>query len=456
MRQLLQWLPVPWRRAILALGTMPLGRRLVRGALASLGMTGVSIFLGLVNSVLSSRLLGPENYGLYSFAMLLTAIATVPFWFGMTTLLTRETGRVVASGTRADMTVLLRWCFSLTFKVVLAVTTIAGALAWLAQGQLGAARYSICLLALPMIGLSVIMPINITVLRGIGGLVRSQFCDLVARPSINVIALVIGLAILGRQGLNANVGLAAQILAVLATSILSGFWLFQGWREMRASGPAQALPYSGTFRLRELLMFSAYATLGALYGSIDGLLLNAYEGNSALGIYRIALVGVQLIVGFTAAVNTIAQPSIASLYAAGDSQRLQRLLTATARSTALLAAIPVAILIIFAQPFLRFAFGAAYVAGAHVLAIAALGQLATAFAGPVANLLILTGHEKTALRCLLAGTALNAGLCLVLIPQFGMTGAAVASVLGGLLLIGLMSFSERRLTGLTSSIFGAR
>lgn len=452
----LQRLPATWRRALLELAAKPLGRRLARGAAASIVMTGASMLLGIANSVLLGRLLGPESYGLYSFAMLLVGIATVPFWYGMTTLLTRETGRVVATGNRGDMGVLLNWCFGWTGRVALVVSAATALLLWLTGPWIGPTRLAACLVALPLIGLSMLMPINSTLLRGVGGLVRSQFCDLIARPSLSLLALLLMVAMLGRYGLSASSGLVAQSLAVAGASMLSGYWLFQGWREMPVTARAGLEPYAGRYRFRGLLVFSAFASLAAFYGSIDGLLLNWLAGNATLGIYRIAMVGVQLITGFVAAINTIVQPSIASLHAAGDKDRLQRLLTTNARVTVLLAAPPVAILALFGQPLLSFGFGDAYGAGAPALAIAALGQLAVSLAGPVMNLLILTGNERTALRCLFSGTVANCGLCLLLIPSLGMSGAAIATTAGGVVWMVLMSANERRLTGLTSSVFGAR
>jgi len=75
-------------------------------------------------------------------------------------------------------------------------------------------------------------------------------------------------------------------------------------------------------------------------------------------------------------------------------------------------------------------------------------------AGPSTNLMTLTGNEKSAFGCLLAGTVLSAVLCLALIPWFGMIGAAIGNSLGLIVLSVLMTLSAHRLTGLRSSVFG--
>ena len=435
---------------------MPLGRRLVRGAFAGLLMTGLAMVLGIANSVLLGRVLGPEGYGLYSFAMILVGMVSVPFWYGMTILLTREAGRVVATGTQADMGVLLAWCYGWTLRIALIVTISAALALWMFGDLLGPQRLAVCLAALPMIGLSMLMPVSSTLLRGVGGLVRSQFCDLVARPSLSLLAVLVLLAVFAHTGLGASGALVAQSTAIAGATLLSSYWLMLGWRELPTASKSPAITYTGRFRFRSLIAFSTFATLGSGFAAVDSLFLTTIEGNTALGIYRIAMIGVQLVTSLTAAINITVQPSIASLYAAGDHGRLQRLLTANARATLLMAALPVTILAVFAEPLLRLGFGSAYAAGAQALAIAALGQLLVSLAGPVTNLLTMTGNERTAIACLLAGIVLNVVLCTVLIPRFGMSGAAVATTAGGLLWTVLMSLSERRLTGLTSSVFGAR
>jgi O-antigen/teichoic acid export membrane protein len=45
----------------------------------------------------------------------------------------------------------------------------------------------------------------------------------------------------------------------------------------------------------------------------------------------------------------------------------------------------------------------------------------------------MTGHERDAVVGLAVGTAANAALCLILIPTFGINGAAVGAAAGVLL-----------------------
>ena len=455
-RLLMRWLPASGQKVLRELSQMPLGRRLVRGAAASLIMTAVSVLLGIANSVLLGRALGPEGFGLYSLAMVWSGLLTAPFWAGLITLLTRETGRVMATGTRADMRALLRWSYWLAGIFSLAITLAAAAVLYLLSDRLGSARYAIGAVSLILLGLVTIMPLNSTVLRGLGGLVRSQFCDLVLRPSLTLASLLALALVFGWHSLSAIGGVTAQIIAVGGTICVSTWWLVQGLRDLPLDAHPEQPIFTAGPRWRSLLAFCAMAGVGSLSGSIDTLILGGFESTSTVGVYRVAMIGVQLIVSFIGAIHTIVLPSIARLHAQGDRERLQRLLTLTARSTVLLAATPVVILIVFGQPLLRFAFGEAFAAGAPAMAIAAAGQLLAAMAGPVSSVLNMTGHETAALRYSLIGVAASAAGCFLLIPWFGITGAAIANNAAMLLLVGLSSWNAPRLTGVSSTVFGRR
>ena len=456
MTQLPHWLQTRWRRARLELASMPLGRRLVRGAVASLVMTGIGIVLGIANSVLLGRLLGPSGYGMYSFLMLAVMVVTTPVCAGLQMLLAREVGKAVATGSHPDMTALLAWTLRLAVGVAAALTLAAAVTLWVFANWLGAAWTAASLLALPLIGLSMLSPVNSTALRGLGGLVRSQFCDLVLRPGLTLAALLVALALAGLHGLGVPAALLAQTFALAATTALSGWWLLLGWRGLPASQAGPPNPLITNALWPSLTAFAIFAAASALFSAVDSLLLAAIDGRATLGVYRVALVAAQLMSSFIAAVNTIVIPSIAKLHAEGDTPRLQRLLTATSRASFGLAAPMVAVLVLFGAPLIRLGFGEAYVAGAPALAIVAAGQLIGAAVGPAANMLSMSGHEQSALIYVLAGALANAVLCLLLIPHFGLNGAALASAVGALVVSGLLAANERRLTGLTSSVLGAR
>jgi O-antigen/teichoic acid export membrane protein len=89
------------------------------------------------------------------------------------------------------------------------------------------------------------------------------------------------------------------------------------------------------------------------------------------------------------------------------------------------------------------------------LLILLVGQVVNAGCGPVAQLLNMTGYEKYTLRGVGVSTILNVVLNVILIPKYGIAGAAVASALT---LVGwnliLVYFVAREL-GINSSVINS-
>jgi O-antigen/teichoic acid export membrane protein len=73
-------------------------------------------------------------------------------------------------------------------------------------------------------------------------------------------------------------------------------------------------------------------------------------------------------------------------------------------------------------------FGKDYLLGAVPLVILGFGQLFNVFVGPVGNALNMANSERVVFRVSALTLVLNLGLNALLIPYFGLIGAAVATV----------------------------
>lgn len=75
------------------------------------------------------------------------------------------------------------------------------------------------------------------------------------------------------------------------------------------------------------------------------------------------------------------------------------------------------------------AFGSGFLAARPVLGLLILGQVVNAFCGPTGVLLSMTGRQRLASRALWLGAIVNVILNVLLIPRYGVTGAALATVI---------------------------
>jgi O-antigen/teichoic acid export membrane protein len=158
---------------------------------------------------------------------------------------------------------------------------------------------------------------------------------------------------------------------------------------------------------------------------LDVLLVGAIAGSEAAGIYtaagRYATVGFMLL----GAVITAIGPQVGALMATGDLDRV-RLLYRTASLWLAALAFPVYLTAIVFAPLLMDLFGPAFREGSTALAVLAAAMLVNMATGPVRMVLIMGGRSGLTAANDVAALVANVGLNLLLIPPYGITGAAIA------------------------------
>lgn len=228
-------------------------------------------------------------------------------------------------------------------------------------------------------------------------------------------ALLISLGLAGV--LYANV-LAAAVAAILAFLFLqSKLRVTKGYdRSIRQ------LRLIATFSLP--LIFSTVLSFLLLW--VDTLLLGYFRSAEEVGLYsiafRVAILGTLVLSSF----NTMFSPFISDLYNRREIKRLGILFSFVTKWV-LTCSLPIFIIVIlFADQALSI-FGERFVIVSSSLIILAIGQFINSSTGPVAGMVLMSGRAYLDLTNNFFAMALNVVLCLVLIPRFGIIGAASAN-----------------------------
>ena len=136
---------------------------------------------------------------------------------------------------------------------------------------------------------------------------------------------------------------------------------------------------------------------------------------------------------------------ISELYSKEQTTQLQRMLTLAARGIfifTLIASLSIAIL----GEFILSLFGKEFVAGYLPLLILLFGQVISMLSGSVGFLMTMTGHQNQAAKILSAGILINILMNILLVPVFGIIGAAIATATTTAFLnIVMLSFVWKRL-----------
>jgi O-antigen/teichoic acid export membrane protein len=99
-------------------------------------------------------------------------------------------------------------------------------------------------------------------------------------------------------------------------------------------------------------------------------------------------------------------------------------------------------------------FGASFTDLTLELRIMSTGYLIDALCGPAGVLLLLSGHERLHLKILLVFLALKTSLMILLLPRFGLLGAAVGASLSQAIVPVVLCLYIRRTIGIDPSVMG--
>ena len=185
---------------------------------------------------------------------------------------------------------------------------------------------------------------------------------------------------------------------------------------------------------------------------VDVAMLSYFATDRAVGVYAFASLFAEGVYQLPVVVRTVAYPTIVQLASRGDRAgvaRTARRLSAVSGAVSAAAAV----LVGFAYPLVAAWFDAEFVtAGWSVLLVLLAGMTVSSFVVPFDQLLLQSGlpGRQSVLMALYVGA--NVALNLVLIPPFGLLGAAAATTASLVLAAGLLLVASRVWLGYRPSV----
>ena len=170
-------------------------------------------------------------------------------------------------------------------------------------------------------------------------------------------------------------------------------------------------------------------TLTSAAQQFDVVVLGFFMSPADAGPYFAALRTANILSLLLIAGNLISAPLIAKYHHNGDHAALRRLVRLLTAAIALPTLLGLGILALIGKPLLGL-FNPAFVSAYSVLLILGVGFTFDAIAGPTGFMLQMIGRERSYLKIMAASYALTIVLQCLLIPWFGVYGAAVPNTLG--------------------------
>tara|TARA_R110002020_G_scaffold330083_1_gene545777 strand:- start:300 stop:1601 length:1302 start_codon:yes stop_codon:yes gene_type:complete len=190
------------------------------------------------------------------------------------------------------------------------------------------------------------------------------------------------------------------------------------------------------FSYRSILSKSSPMALSAvayfLMQSVDIILLGKFVDFDTVAYYAVAVKIATVSSLGLQSVNIAIAPKIAEIYNRTEMKRLKEVIRNSVRLIVLLSLPALLVLGVFASFFLNL-FGSEYVIAKEALWILLIGQLFNSLCGPIGIYMNMTGKQNKLHIILLLGLLLNVVLNVLLIPKYGMLGAAFATAISMLM-----------------------
>ncbi|MDX6597811.1 MAG: hypothetical protein QOE87_1698 [Gaiellales bacterium] len=394
-----------------------MARGAARGALGAL----IASVLALAFQAIVRHIVDIDTMGLFTVATTVVVLAQLPALFGL------EAGaiRYVSLGASAGDERAARGSAQAALVAGLVLSTFAAAALFILAPDI-CERFDkpeathllrLAALALPLLCTSRVCAACVL---GFGLTGRSSTITAaqnVARLLVTV-PLVLVLADVTALGVGfAIAGLAGTVFAI---------WL------LRSVCPDILVPARDRWALRSMIGFSWPQTLSqSLYLATlwtDTLVLAHYGTAYQVGIYGLVVALLAPVSQLTVAVSQAFTPRIAGTHARGDTASMAQMLRRVSYWNLAVALPILGSMAVLRDPLLAL-FGSGYEAGAAPLVLLALGQLVLNAAGPLTAVINLSGHPRVTLfdNALVFGA--NLVLCIILVPRYGMTGAAASTLI---------------------------
>ncbi|MCU0536736.1 MAG: polysaccharide biosynthesis C-terminal domain-containing protein [Hydrococcus sp. Prado102] len=394
---------------------------LARKASISLVIQLCSVGIFYLLQLLFAQWMGADEYGLYEFAIAIATVLAFLGGFGLSETVLRFIPEYTIKQDWAHLRGIIwgSWGQTLAISLVICLGG-TGLVLWLGTWR-GLSSVMALILGIWTVPLLAIAKLQLEMARAIHQMLLAYVPSFILHP---LLLMGVGFIWFQEHRSLTSINAIAFSLSLLPLILLVQLQL------IRLKFVPQIRKVRPVYSLHQWLLVSLpllfIGGASIILNQTDTLTIGILLGTKEVGIYNVGFKTAGWVSFSLMAVNAIAAPLFASLYADGNLQELQRMVSVIARwifFPALLIAIG---LVNFAEPILGL-FGEEFMAAKWVMAAIAIGQLVNVGSGSVGYLLMMTGHHNQCAFVMGWSALINLVLNLILIPSIGMEGAALAT-----------------------------
>lgn len=397
--------------------------RVKRGGVAAFGIFIIGAGLTYCSQLLIARIVGADTFGIYTYVFAWMVVLAYFCALGFDVALLRFVPAYRAERAYAHLKGVIQYAERRAMAVSAGVVALGMLVVLLAPGMSPALRNTF-LVGFFLVPVWALLWIRSSAVRAFGGVVSALAPDRMVRDGMLLAIVAVGSFAFGAK-LDAPWVMTATLAGSAIGLVLSSLAKHRLRPRLIDTLTAE---YSAAIWRRTALPLVIIVGAESLLNRTGVLLLGWSGQTTDAGIYGLAFNIAFLAALPRTAVNTLFAPTISHLFARKDQAMLQVLVSTSALWTLCGAAAIALVLSLLADPLLSW-FGHGYEAGVPALRILLIGQVFAASLGSQLHVMTMTGHERSAAVLLTASTAVNALVSMIMIHQFGLTGAAIATTL---------------------------
>ncbi len=414
----------------------------------SFGVKMAGMGFAFLLQVYLARVMGVDQYGLYIYVLTcLNLLLFICLW-GWSSSTVKF---VSVYNTKKDWQALkgiLQASAGLPFFSSILVALILVITLWTIQEQLAASLVEVFLVGSVLLPFNALLSTLASATQGLKSVVLSQIPQAIYRPLL-LVGIVAGFYSYWEEKLLAAEVMELNIVCAVIVTLIA-------WAQLKSKRPKQISEVKAIYHFSEwssvalpMLLFSGFVLLMKQF---DIIMLGYFSNPTEAGIYSVASRIADLSSFGLMAINMVVAPMIAEQYADQNIIQLQK--TATLSAIAIFfITLPVTVIsFVFGEQILGL-FGSEFKAGYNSLMVLVCGQAFNALAGSVGFFMTMTGRHKQAAVIMGGGAIFNVIANLILIPRYGMVGAAYATAFSMVFWNLLMWVKVRKTIGIDTTVF---
>ncbi|QRM53404.1 lipopolysaccharide biosynthesis protein [Sinorhizobium sp. BG8] len=418
-----------------------------RMALIAFAIRVVSAVIAFVSQIVLARMMGEFEYGIFVFVWVLVVLFGNLSCLGFHSTVVRFLPQYNARDAREEIRGLTSTArvFAMVSSGTLAAISLAGLWAF---GSHLESYYIIPLylgiFCLPMIALGDVLE---GTARAHSWAVVALSPTYITRPLL-ILIFMVGAVLCGAPA-TARTAMAAGLAATYLTSVVQFFNIVWRLKRRYLPGPRR-IEFPTWFKVAiPIFLIEGF---GFLLTNSDVVVVGMFLDPESVAIYFAAAKTMALVHFVLFSVKAAAAPRFSALFADGDRSALASFAGETARWS-FWPSLAVGLAVLLAGEFLLALFGSAFTAGYSLMVILYAGIIAKAAVGPGEVLLTMAGEQRLCVVVYAAALAANVALNVTLIPLFGLTGAALATMGAMMVEALLLHITVRRKIGIVLFAF---